>query len=93
MKIIAAKSNNRKECMICHYWFFYHAVEFQDYVLNGFHNFSMFCLNISNIITVTVQMLVIVILFIILTKSEAINFLENYVLQDRNIYKNIALIV
>ena len=26
------KSNNSKECMICHYWFFNHGFEFQDSV-------------------------------------------------------------
>ena len=25
-----AKSNNNKECMICHYWFFNHGFQFQD---------------------------------------------------------------
>ena len=27
-----AKSNNSKECIICHYLFFNHGFEFQDYV-------------------------------------------------------------
>ena len=28
--IDTAKSNNSKECMACHYWFFNHGFEFQD---------------------------------------------------------------
>ena len=27
-----AKSNNSKECMICHYWFLNHRFKFQDSV-------------------------------------------------------------
>ena len=30
-----AKSNSRKECMICHYFFFNHGFEFQYSVCNG----------------------------------------------------------
>ena len=26
------KDNKSRECMICHYWFFYHGFKFQDYV-------------------------------------------------------------
>ena len=29
-----AKSNNSKECMIFHYWFFNNEFKFQDYVCN-----------------------------------------------------------
>ena len=29
------KSNNSKECMICHYWFFNHGFKVQDSVGNG----------------------------------------------------------
>ena len=35
-----AKSNNSKECIICHYLFFNHGFEFQDYVYNGCHDKS-----------------------------------------------------
>ena len=28
------KNNNSKESMICHYWFFNHRFNFQDYVCN-----------------------------------------------------------
>ena len=30
-----AKSNNSKKCTICHYCFFNHSFEFQDYLCNS----------------------------------------------------------
>ena len=41
-----AKSNNSKECMICHYWFFNHGFNFQDYICNGCHDLTMLNVNI-----------------------------------------------
>ena len=35
--------------------FFYHGFEFQDYVYNGFHNFTMLCLHTSNITIISVK--------------------------------------
>ena len=29
------KIDNSKKCMVCHYWFFNHALKFQDSVCNG----------------------------------------------------------
>ena len=44
------KSNNRKECMIFHYWFFNHGFKFQESVYNGCHDFTMLSVKISNIV-------------------------------------------
>ena len=44
-----AKSNNRKECMICHYWFSNPWFKFQYSVCNGCHDLTMFSVNISDI--------------------------------------------
>ena len=35
--------------------FFYHGFKFQNSVCNGCHDLMMFCLNISNIATITVK--------------------------------------
>ena len=67
-----AKSNNSKECMICHYWFFDHGVKFQDYLCNGCHDLSMLYLNISNIAIITVRNIDYRIMYNI-SKSEATN--------------------
>ena len=50
-----AKSNNSKECMICHYWFFNHGFKFQDYVCSGCHDLTMLSVNISDIAIITVK--------------------------------------
>ena len=39
--IYLPKSNKGKECMICHYWFFNHGLNFQAYVCNGCHDLTM----------------------------------------------------
>ena len=50
-----AESNNSKDCMICHYWFFNHVFNFQDYVCNGCHNLTMLSVNISDIAIITIE--------------------------------------
>ena len=67
------KSNNSKECLICYYWFFNHGFKFQDSVCNGYHYLSMLCLNVSDIIIITVKN--------VDYRLELINFLKNYVLE------------
>ena len=63
--------------MICHYWFFNHGFKFKGYVYNVCNDLSMLRLNISDIAIIAVKNVVNI------TKSEAINLLENYVLQIR----------
>ena len=46
------KSNNSKECMICHYTFFNHGFKFQDSVCNGWHDLAILSVNISDIVTI-----------------------------------------
>ena len=50
-----AKSNNNKERMICHYWFFNHRFKFQDSVCNGCHVFTVLFVNISDIAIITIK--------------------------------------
>ena len=45
--IDVAKSNDSKECFICHYWFFNHGFKFQDFVCNGCHDLTIMYLNTS----------------------------------------------
>ena len=63
-----AKSNNSKECMICHYFFSNHGFKFQDSVCNGCHDLTMLRLNISDIAIITAKNVdqKIVVLFITL---------------------------
>ena len=78
-----AKSNKNKECIICHYWFFSNGFEFQDYVCSGCHDLTMVCFNISNIAIVTIKGVDYCCITNGISKSEAIHFLGNSVLDDR----------
>ena len=74
-----AKSNNRKECMICHYWFFNHGFKFQDFVGNGCHDLSMLTVNISDIAITTVKNVDYRCIIHNISKSKAIHLLEFFV--------------
>ena len=50
-----AKSNNSKECMICHYCFFNHGFKFQDSVCNSCHDLTMLSVNVSDITIIIVK--------------------------------------
>ena len=50
-----AKSNNNKECMVCHYWFFNHGFEFQYSFCSRCHDFSMFCFTVRDIAIITIK--------------------------------------
>ena len=52
-----AKSNSSYECIVCYYWLFKHGFEFQDSVCNLSYDFAMLCLNISDIVIITVKVL------------------------------------
>ena len=47
--IDVAKSNNKKQCIVCHYWYFNHGFKYQKSICNGCHDLTMLCLNLSDI--------------------------------------------
>ena len=69
--------------MICHYCFFNHGFKFQDSICNGCHDLTMLSLNIRNTAVITVKNVDYHCIIHNISKSEAINLLENSVLQDR----------
>ena len=88
-EIDVAKSNNSKESLFCHYWHFIHGFKFQKFVCNGCHALLMLCINISDITIITI--IVIDYRFIVydINNSDAINLLENSVLDDYGYIKNL----
>ena len=78
-----AKSNNSKEYMICHYWFFNHGFKFQDFVCNASHDLTKLSVNISDIDIITVKNVDYCCIIHNIGKSEAINILKNCVLENR----------
>ena len=69
--------------MICHYCFFNHGFKFQDSICNGCHDLTMLSLNIRDTTVITVKNVDYHCIIHNISKSEAINLLENSVLQDR----------
>ena len=86
---VLAKCSNSKECMICHYWFFNHGFKFQDSVCNGCHDLRMLSVHISDMVIITIKNVDYRCNIHHTSKSEAINLLENSLLEDRG---NIVLI-
>ena len=77
-----AKSNNSKECMVHHYWFFSHGFKDLDYVCNGCNDLLMLCVNISNIAIIAVKGVGYCCVIYDNSKSDTINLSENSVLND-----------
>ena len=78
--------------MVCHYFSFNHGFKFQDYVCNGCHHFTILSVNISDIAINTVKNVDHRCIIYNISKSEAINWLKNSVLENRGyIQRNIAL--
>ena len=80
------KSNRSKECIICHYHIFNHGFKFQDSVCNGCHNLVNSSLNFSDIPIITVKNVDYCCIIHNINKSEAINLLENSVLENRQTF-------
>ena len=73
--------------MICHYWFFNDGFKFQDCVCNGCHDLTMLSVNISDIAIITVKNVDYHCIIYNISKSEGINSLKNYVLENRGTYE------
>ena len=69
--------------MIFHYWFLNHGFKFQDYVCNCCHDLTMLSVNISDIAIIIVKNVEYRCIIHNISKSEAINLLKNFVLEDR----------
>ena len=74
----AAKINSNKEFIILYYWFFNNGFKFQDSVWNGDHDLTIFCLNTSDIVIITVKNVDFRRIIQDIKKSEVINLLKNY---------------
>ena len=68
--------------MICHYCFFNHGFKFQDSVCNGCHDLTMLSVNINDIAIITVKNVDYRCIIHNINKSEAINLLQNSLLEE-----------
>ena len=78
-----AKSNNSKECIVCHYWYSNHGLQYQNSICNGCYDLMMLCLNLNGIIIVTVKSVDYCCIIHGISKSDATNLSENFALDDR----------
>ena len=76
------KSNSSKEHLVCHYWYFYHVFKFQKSVSIGSHELLIISPNINNISIIAVKVILYYSIIYDVSKSDAINLLENSVLDD-----------
>ena len=67
------KSNNSKECMVCHYWYFNHRFQFRNSIFNSCYDLTMLRVNISYITIITVKGINYRCITHDVTKSEAIH--------------------
>ena len=67
--------------MIYHYWYFNHGFKFQDFVSNGYHVFKRLSTNIRDITIITIKNIDSWCIICNISKSEAIDLLENSVLK------------
>ena len=68
--------------MVCHYCFFNHGFKFQDSVCNGYLDFTILCLDISNITIITVKNVDYRYVINNISISEAINLLKSALLEN-----------
>ena len=85
--IDVAKSNNSKECIVCHYWYFNQGFKFQTSPCNSCHDLLMLCLNINNIAIIIVKGADYCCIIHDISKSDAIDLLKSSVLDDRGYIK------
>ena len=66
--IDVATSNESKECMVCHDWYFNHGFNFQNSDCNDCHDLTKLCLNLSDTLLLLLKVLIIAVLFMALAK-------------------------
>ena len=49
------KSNNSKECMVCHYSYFFHGFKFQNSVCGGCHDLMVLCPSLREAAIITIK--------------------------------------
>ena len=81
--IDSTKSNKSRECMSYRHWLFNHGFKFQDYACNGCYDLVILSVNISDIAIITVKNFDYCCIIYNISKSEAIDWLKNSVLETR----------
>ena len=76
------KVDNSKKCIVYYYWHFNHGFKFYKSVCNGCQDLLMLCFNTSDITIITDKGIDYRCIIHGISKSDAIHFLENPMLDD-----------
>ena len=80
------KTNKSVECTICHYWYFKDiGFEYQPYVCNGCHDFSMIVQKLDNFVILKVKGVDYTCCVVNMSKKDAISLLNNSVLDNKGL--------
>ena len=79
------KSQESKECTICHYWYFTDSFKYQPYVCNGCHDFSMTVQNLSDFFVLTIKNIDYRVYIANVDKKSTLYFLSNSALDDKGV--------
>ena len=78
------KSNESKECMICHYWYFKDiGYKYELYVCNGCHDLSMMVYDLDDFMIVNIKGVDYRCFVCNMSKNTAIKLLNNSKLDDK----------
>ena len=80
------KTNESKECMLCHYWYFKDlGYKFQPYLCNGCHAVSIMTCELKNIAILNAIGVDYRCILWGIRRDEAVNRLNNSVLKDKGV--------
>ena len=83
------KTSESKVCNICHYWYFLNkGFKFQPRVCNRCQDLLMMSINLSDIPILNIRSADCCCIIDGISKSEAINLMQNIDLTEKNIYRN-----
>ena len=78
------KSNESKECMLCHYWYFKDVgYEYEQYVCNGCHDLSMIVYDLNDFMILNIKGVDYRCFVFSMSKNAAIKLLNNSALDNK----------
>ena len=78
------KTNESKECKICHYWYFKDiGFKYEQHLCNGSHGLMQKAISFNDVAIVYVKRSAYRILFWYMSKNDAINIMNNSSLIDK----------
>ena len=73
------------KCMICNHYYFKDKFDYQPYVINNCHDFSMTVMNLSDFFILNIENVIYRFYISNIVKKEAVNIFKNSDLVDRGV--------